>query len=71
MDQAVHFRIWPQGGDVDPINIDFGDGGLVKNYTAYSAITHSFKRPGIHVATVTGRAGDLPVTQKVKIVVGR
>jgi murein DD-endopeptidase MepM/ murein hydrolase activator NlpD len=69
VDQAVHFRIWPQGGDVDPINIDFGDGGSVKNYTPYSGITHRFKRPGIHVVSVTGRAGNLPVTQKVKVVI--
>jgi hypothetical protein len=69
VDQAVHFRIWPQGRDVKPINVDFGDGRLVKDYTPYSAITHRFKRPGIHVVTVTGRAGELPVTQKVKVVI--
>ena len=71
VDQPVHFRIWPQGKEVKPINLDFGDGRLVKDYTPYSAITHRFERPGIHIVSATGRAGDLPVTQKVKVVVER
>jgi len=67
--EPVNFRVWPQGMEVENVQVEFGDGTTVRNYRAYSAITHKFKRPGIYVATVTGTAGKLPVTQKVKIVV--
>lgn len=69
VDQPVSFRIWPQGRDIESIQIQFGDEGSVRDYSPYSAIAHSFKQPGIHVVTVTGRSGHLPVTQKVKVVV--
>jgi hypothetical protein len=55
--------------EVENIQIEFDDGTIIRNYRAYSAVTHKFKKPGIHIATVTGTAGKLPVTQKVKIVV--
>ena len=67
--QPIHFRIWPQSSTVDNIQIDLGDGTVIQNYRPYSAITHSFRNPGIHIVTVTGAAGELPVTQHVKVVV--
>jgi murein DD-endopeptidase MepM/ murein hydrolase activator NlpD len=70
-DEPVNFRVWPQGTEVENVQIEFGDGTIVRDYHAYSAITHKFEKPGIYVVTVTGSAGKLPVTQKVKIVVRR
>ena len=67
----VNFRIWPQGLSVEAIQVDFGDGTVAKDYRPYSAVTHKFTTPGIHVVTVTGKAGALPVTQKVKVIVRR
>jgi len=69
VDEPVNFRAWPQGTEVENVQIEFGDGTIVRDYRAYSAITHKFNKPGIYVATVTGSAGKLPVTQKVKILV--
>jgi len=66
-DRPVHFRIWPQGRDVSDIRVDFGDGATVQGYEPYSAITHSFRDAGIHIVTVTGTAGDSPVTEKVVV----
>ncbi len=67
--QAVSFRLWPQGRRLDDIKIDFGDGTVIEDYRSYSAVSHAFKTPGIHIVTVTGKAGTLPATQKVKVVV--
>ena len=69
VDQPLSFRIWPQGRDIDAIRIDFGDGRIVEHYQPYTPLTHRFKTPGIHVVTLTGTAGTLPVTQKAKVVV--
>lgn len=69
VEQPISLRIWPQGMGAESIQVDFGDSTLLRDYRPYSAITHKFKVPGIHIVTVTGMAGDLPVTQKVKIVV--
>ena len=69
VNDPVNFRIWPQGMNVEPIQIDFGDGTLLNDYRPYTAITHKFTTSGIHVVTVTGKAGALPVTQKVKVIV--
>jgi murein DD-endopeptidase MepM/ murein hydrolase activator NlpD len=69
VDQPVNFRIWPQGVEPERIQVDFGDGTIVRDYREYSAITHKFKNSGIHIVTVSGSAGGLPVTQKVKVVV--
>jgi hypothetical protein len=69
VNQPVYFRIWPQGLHVESIAVDFGDGTVLVNYRPYSAITHRFKQPGIHVVTITGHSGTLPVAQKVKVVV--
>jgi hypothetical protein len=71
VDEPVNFRVWPQGMEVENVQIEFGDGTVVRDYRAYSAITHKFNKPGIYVGTVTGSAGKLPVTQKVKIIVRR
>jgi murein DD-endopeptidase MepM/ murein hydrolase activator NlpD len=73
VDDPVNFRLWPQGIPmsigIENIRIEFDDGTIIRDCRAYSAVTHKFKTPGIHIATVTGTAGNLPVTQKVKIVV--
>jgi murein DD-endopeptidase MepM/ murein hydrolase activator NlpD len=69
VDEPVNFRIWPQGMEVKDVQVDFSDGTVVQDYRAYSAITHKFKKPAIHIVTVTGTAGKLPVTQKVKVIV--
>jgi murein DD-endopeptidase MepM/ murein hydrolase activator NlpD len=69
VDEPVNFRIWPQGMEVEHIQIDFCDGTILQDYHSYSAITHKFRKPGIYVVTVTGTAGKLPVMQKLKIVV--
>ena len=70
VDQPVNFRIWPQGVAAQDIKVDFGDGTDLDGYRPYSAITHCFGTPGIHVVTVSGTAGGLPVTQRVEVVVG-
>jgi murein DD-endopeptidase MepM/ murein hydrolase activator NlpD len=69
IDQPINFRIWPQGMEVEDIQIEFGDGTIIRDYRPYSAITHKFKKPGINIVTVTGTADKLPVTQKVKVIV--
>lgn len=69
VDEPVNFRIWPQGMEAEGVEVDFGDSTIVKDYRPYSAITHKFKAPRIHIITVTGTAGRLPLTQKVKIIV--
>lgn len=67
VNDPVNFRVWPQGMAVKPIQIDFGDGTLLRDYRPYSAVTHRFATAEFHVVTVTGNAGVLPVTQKIKI----
>ena len=67
--EPVNFRVWPQGMEVENIRIEFGDGTILRDYRPYSAITHKFNKPGIYVVTVTGSADNLPVTQKVKVIV--
>ncbi len=67
--QPVSFRIWPQSSEVGAIEVDFGDEGRQRDYRPYSAIAHVFRKPGIHVVTVSATAGGLPVTQKVEIIV--
>jgi len=69
VDQPVSFRIWPQGMGLEDIQVDFGDGTVVQDYRPYSAIAQTFKDAGIQIITVTGTAEELPVTQKVKVVV--
>ncbi len=69
--QPVSFRIWPQGGRAEAIEIDFGDEERYEDYRPYSAVSHTFRKPGIHVVTVSATAGRLPVTQKVKVAVER
>lgn len=62
----VNFRIWPQGGDPGPIEIDFGDGSSSKGYVPYSAIAHVFSKPGIYVVTVSA---PFPAAEKLKVIV--
>ena len=69
VDQGVSFRIWPQGDRVDAICVEFGDGVQLLDYQRETAVTHIFTKPGIHVVSVTGKSGMMPVMQKVKIIV--
>ena len=66
VNEPVNFRVWPQGMPLESIAIDFGDGTVVADYRPYSAITHTFATPGLHVVTAIGKAGALPVTQRIK-----
>lgn len=63
----VHFRLWPQGRGVDSLRIDFGDGTALEDYVPYSAVTHIFRTPGIHVVKAAGRCGELSVMQQVRV----
>jgi murein DD-endopeptidase MepM/ murein hydrolase activator NlpD len=69
VDQPVNFRLWPQGAEAQDIQVDFGDGTLVRDYRPYSALTHKFQDPGLHIVTVSATAAGRPVTQKVKVIV--
>jgi hypothetical protein len=69
VNDPVNFRAWPQSMSVASIQIDFGDGTLIEDYQPYSALTHNFTKPGLHIVTVTGNAGALPVIQKLKVLV--
>jgi murein DD-endopeptidase MepM/ murein hydrolase activator NlpD len=67
--QPVNFRIWPQGGNVDSIRIDFGDGSDLSEYQPYAATTHFFAKPGSYTVTASGRYEGMPVTQMTRIIV--
>jgi len=67
--EPVTFRIWPQGGTAESISVDFGDNTKVVDYEAYSAFEHRYAQAGIHQVTVSAHFGDIPITQKVKVVV--
>ncbi len=68
-DQPVSFRLWFQGANGKPLQIDFGDGTEVADYQSYSELRHSFKTPGLHIVTARCDAAGLPITQKQKVVV--
>ena len=69
-DQAVQFRMWIQGASRQtPIEVDFGDGTVISDYKSFSSIQHRFKTPGIHIITAEAMVGDLPITQKQKLLV--
>jgi hypothetical protein len=67
--QPVCFRAWPQGKSLEDIRVDFGDGTTRGDYRPFTSIVHRFHQPGTHVVTFRGRAGTLPVTQQVQVVV--
>jgi murein DD-endopeptidase MepM/ murein hydrolase activator NlpD len=67
--QPVSFRIWPQGAGVEAIEVDFGDETRISGYRPFTAVSHTYFKPGVQVVTVAGRSHDFPVAQKVKIVV--
>ncbi len=67
--RPVFFRCWLQGTRSQPFRLDFGDGTVIQEYSPSVEITHRFRDPGIHVVTATASVGDLPVTQKIKVVV--
>jgi hypothetical protein len=67
----VFFRLWPQGGEVGPISVDFGDGRKLESLAPYAEVDHTFTTAGIHVVTAAATVGVMPITQKVKVVVER
>lgn len=69
VNQPVFFRFWLQGVKDKLIDVDFGDGTIIRNYVSYSEIQHAFKSPGIHIVTAYGTFDDLPVMQKQKVIV--
>jgi len=68
--RSVCFRLWLQGGNSEPIRIDFGDGTVIEDYVSYAKVSHTFKRTGIHIITAHATVGGKPVTQKQKVIVG-
>jgi len=71
VDQPVFFRLWLQGISDGLIEIDFGDGTIIRNYVSYSEIQHSFKSPGIHIVTARSTVDGKPIMQKQKVVVSK
>jgi murein DD-endopeptidase MepM/ murein hydrolase activator NlpD len=71
VDQPVFFQLWLQGVDKGLIEIDFGDGTIIRDYVSYSEIQHSFKSPGIHIITARSTIDGKPIIQKQKVVVSR
>jgi hypothetical protein len=69
VDEPVSFRIWPQGLPAENIRVDFGDGTRMRDYRPYSAISHTFRTAGSYIMTVSGSAGNLPISQKVHLIV--
>ena len=69
VNEPVNFRIWPQGREAENIEVHWGDGTFIQGYRPYSAITHKFTTSGVHIVTVSGVSGGLPITRKVKVVV--
>jgi hypothetical protein len=69
VDQPVYFRFWLQGVRNKPIDVDFGDGTIIRDYDSYSEILHRFKSPDIHIVTARGIIDEIPIMQKMKVVV--
>ena len=69
IDQPVFFRLWLQGVENKPIEIDFGDGTVIHNYVSYTEIQHKFKSPGIHIVTARSTIDGKPIMQKQKVIV--
>ena len=70
VDQPMLFRLWLQGVESRPIEVDFGDGTVIRNYVSYSEVQHKFTSPGIHIVTARSTIDGKPIMQKQKIVVG-
>ncbi|MBN2316428.1 MAG: hypothetical protein JXM79_21050 [Sedimentisphaerales bacterium] len=69
VDQPVFFRLWLQGVRDGLIEIDFGDGTIVRDYVSYTKIQHSFKSPGIHIITARSTIDGKPIMPKQKVIV--
>jgi hypothetical protein len=69
--REISFQAWIQAADEKkiPIIIDFGDGEIIKDYKSYTEIKHDFKKPGIYVMAASARYQNMPITQKLKVVV--
>ncbi len=70
VDQPVFFRLWLQGVEDKFIQVDFGDGMVIRDYVSYSEIQHQFKSPGIHIVTAHGMIDGMSIMQKQKVIVG-
>ena len=69
VNQSVLFRFWLQGVRGESIEVDFGDGTVIKDYVSYSELRHKFTSPGIHVVTASGTIDGKSITQKQKVLV--
>lgn len=70
VDQPVFFRLWLQGVEDKFIEVDFGDGTVIRDYVSYAEIQHQFKSPGIHIVTASSTIDGMHIMQKQKVVVG-
>ncbi|MFC1635585.1 PKD domain-containing protein [Planctomycetota bacterium] len=67
--QPVFFRFWLQGVEDKLIEVDFGDGTVIRDYVSYSEIDHTFTSPGIHIVTARSTIDGKPIMQKLKVIV--
>lgn len=51
VNQPVLFQFCLQGVTGELIEVDFGEGTVIKNYVSYSEICHRFRFPCIHIVT--------------------
>jgi len=69
VDQPVFFRLWLQGVEDQFIEVDFGDGTVIRDYVSYTEVQHQFKSPGIHIVTARSTVDGKSITQKQKVIV--
>ncbi len=69
VNQSVLFRFWLQGVRGESIEVDFGDGTVIKDYVSYSEIRHRFRSPGIHIVTASSTIDGKSIMQKQKVIV--
>ncbi len=67
VNQPVLFRFWLQGVTGELIEVDFGDGTVIKDYVSYSEICHRFRFPGIHIVTAGSTIDGKSIMQKQKV----
>jgi hypothetical protein len=65
----VRFRIWPQGGEVRTVRVDFGDGARIDDYLPDVEVEHAFSREGIHVVTASASFNGIRVTRQIEVIV--
>ncbi len=67
--EQVEFRLWPQGGTVTNIAVDFNGERRLRDYQPYTAVSHAFTKSGLQRVTVTGLSAGMPITQQIKVLV--